>query len=81
MRVFDYKCAEGHITEAFVNDINQPVPCSTCGANTERLISTPNLNIPGWDSSFPTAQQKWERTREEKRKQEIKRDTWQQMPR
>lgn len=81
MRVFDYICSNGHTHEVFVNDINQPVQCSTCGATTERLISTPTVKLPGWDSSFPGAQLKWERTREEKRKQEIKRDTWQEMPR
>lgn len=81
MRVFDFRCPNGHIHERFVNDINQTVQCSTCGANAERLISTPTINLPGWSSAFPTAQSKWERTREEKRKEEIKRDTWQKMPR
>lgn len=81
MRVFDYVCENGHVQEAFVTDINQHVLCSTCGATTERLISTPVVKLPGWDSSFPGAHQKWDRKREEKRKQEIKRDTWQKMPR
>jgi hypothetical protein len=81
MRVFDFRCENGHVHEQFVNDINQPVPCSTCGADTVRLVSTPTVKLPGWDSSFPGAALKWDRVREEKRKQEIKRDTWQTTPR
>lgn len=81
MRVFDYRCSNGHINEVFVNDINQHVPCSTCGATTERLVSIPSVKLEGITGAFPGAYLKWENKRKEKMAQERKRETWHQVPR
>ena len=81
MRVFDYQCPEGHVTEQFVNDINQLLSCSTCGAITKRLVSTPTINLEGCTGAFPGAALKWDKKRQEKMAQEKRRDTWQTLPR
>ena len=60
---FDFRCtACAHRFEAFVKPTVNPV-CPKCSKDSKRLISAPTLALPGTDPDFPTAYEKWERTR------------------
>jgi putative FmdB family regulatory protein len=75
MRVFDYKCQSGHVSEHFVKDANvNSVLCPTCGANAERQIPAPQPKLEGLTGAFPGAASAWERKRYERMKYERKTD-------
>lgn len=63
IRVFDFRCPAGHVTEHFVEDNIQEVQCH-CECMAERMISAPRVQLEGITGSFPGAADKWERTRE-----------------
>lgn len=75
MRVYDYKCDSGHVSEHFVkNDQVVCVSCPTCGANAARQIPAPLSNLEGITGAFPGAALKWESKRESRMSYERKAD-------
>lgn len=45
MALYEYRCAEGHLTEVFHRMGEAPeVRCEVCGAGAERVISSPNIH-------------------------------------
>jgi putative FmdB family regulatory protein len=64
MLVYDFDCKEcSHQFEAFVRtNADTKIPCPQCGsAQTLRLTSGGNFSLPGSDTGFPTAADKWAR--------------------
>ena len=70
--IFDFKCDNGHIHEAFVDSKVREQPCPECGQTSYRLISTPQVMLEGTTGAFPGAAMQWERKRAEKLAQERK---------
>lgn len=74
MRVFDFKCSEGHINEAFVktDEVDNIRPCPDCGGDSSRIISAPTVVLDPISGAFPGATMKWARDRQQKIKKERK---------
>lgn len=63
IRVFDFRCHNGHVVEQFVNDDVHEVECH-CGAMGERQIAAPRAQLEGFTGAFPGAHAAWEKRRE-----------------
>jgi hypothetical protein len=83
LRVFDFKCPLGHVTEHFVGAEwreGDAVQCShladgallTCGKPAMRQIATPRFTLDGCSGDFPTAADAWEKRRESHMRKERK---------
>jgi len=68
--LFDFECPEcGNIFEELVYRNVFRAKCPECDSKAVRQVSAPRLDPRlGLDSSFPTAVDKWERTRREHHK-------------
>jgi len=45
---YEYRCAEGHITEAFQKMTDAPLKrCGTCGKKAERVLFAPSIHYKG----------------------------------
>ena len=64
VRVFDFKCSQGHREEHFVEPDVRTVVCRACGGAAARLLSAPRISLEGLSGDFPTAADKWEKRRE-----------------
>lgn len=67
MKVFDFECHNGHITEKFCHGGETIGTCDTCfGTLTwdQRVISAPRFTLEGWSGSFPSAATKWDQRHE-----------------
>lgn len=71
IRVFDFRCPEGHVAEHFVEN-ETAVECSTCGKLALRQPAAPRSKLEPFTGAFPGAADKWVRDRESKMKQESK---------
>jgi hypothetical protein len=63
MRLHDFKCPEGHITEELVQPDTASIKC-TCGEQAIRIITPINFHLNGSDQSWPSAHSKWVREHE-----------------
>ena len=58
LKVFDFKCEQGHIFEQFVEAGTTTSRCG-CGANANKIASaTPNI-LEGASGDFPGRHSKW----------------------
>ena len=71
IRVFDFRCPQGHVTEHFVDDEIREVQCH-CECMAERQVAAPRSQLDGCSGHFPTAADAWEKRRESKMAQERK---------
>lgn len=71
IRVFDFRCQEGHVTEHFVGD-ESTVQCPQCHQIALRMVSAPRAQLEPFTGAFPSAADKWVRDRESKMRQERK---------
>ena len=81
VRVFDFECVDLHVSEVFVASDIDAVVCPICGKRATKKLSAPRAKLDGTTGDFPGAHIAWERKREQKRKQEIKREDWHTLPR
>ena len=45
---YEYKCADGHLTEAFQKMTDEPLKkCGTCGKKVERVLFAPSIHYKG----------------------------------
>ena len=74
MKVFDFRCEEGNVNEAFIRtgEENQTRPCPECGSDSSRIISAPTVVLDPISGAFPGATMKWARDRQQKIKKERK---------
>jgi len=71
-RIFEFLCPDGHLTEQYIDDSLREAPCSACGKESKRIVSTPRVRLEGISGDFPGAYDRWERVRAEKLAQEKK---------
>ena len=64
IRVFDFRCPAGHVSEHFVTDDTRTVSCTECGEIATRQVAAPRFELDGCSGDFPTAADAWERRRE-----------------
>ena len=72
LRLFDFQCDSGHRHEAMVQADEHNVMCPTCNKVAIRLLAAPRCQLEGCSGDFPSAAIKWEKTREQKMRQERK---------
>lgn len=72
IRVFDFRCAAGHVTEHFVEAGTESVRCPECGEPAARQIAAPRSQLEGITGAFPGAAMAWEKRRESHMKKEKK---------
>jgi len=74
MRVInDYHCAACDVTrEYFVENCVSSVECQSCGAMATKVLRAPRFQLDGTTGDFPTAADKWVKSREQKMKAERK---------
>ena len=63
LKVFDFKCSNGHIFEDFV-DSNVTTSRCGCGANAKKIISATQCILDGASGDFPGQHMKWVREHE-----------------
>lgn len=64
-RIFEFKCAKGHLTEKFVDDEVKSIECPHCRNEASRIISSPRISLEGITGAFPSAFDSWARKHEE----------------
>jgi len=64
-RIFEFKCAKGHLTEKFVDDEVRSIECPHCRNEASRIISSPRISLEGITGAFPSAFESWARKHEE----------------
>ena len=64
IRVFDFRCLNGHVTEQFVDNDVMAVVCPECGEMAARQVPAPRCQLDGCSGDFPSASMAWERRRE-----------------
>tara|TARA_R110000824_G_scaffold33354_4_gene106853 strand:+ start:6233 stop:6466 length:234 start_codon:yes stop_codon:yes gene_type:complete len=71
-RMYEFMCADGHVTEHLIDDSYRTALCKECSANAIRILSTPQIKLEGITGAFPGAADKWVKNRAEKLQQEQK---------
>lgn len=66
IRVYDFRCIAGHVSEHFVEAETCAVVCpeKSCNQLALRQPSAPRAKLEPFTGAFPGAADKWERTRE-----------------
>lgn len=64
-RIFEFRCAKGHLTEKFVDDETRSIECPHCRNEASRIISSPRISLEGITGAFPSAFDSWARKHEE----------------
>ncbi len=72
IRVFEFLCPDGHLSEVFVDSFVRQHPCKECGKDAERIVSSGHVRLEGITGAFPGAADKWVRLRADKLKHERK---------
>jgi hypothetical protein len=62
----DFKCPDGHVTEALREDSIQSIACAQCGKDAVKALAAPRSKLEGFSGAFPDAYDKWTRVRAEK---------------
>lgn len=60
IKVFEFKCDQGHIFEEFVEGSVTSSRCG-CGANATKIVSATNHVLEGASGDFPGKHSKWVR--------------------
>ena len=71
-RIFDFLCANGHVTEALIDDTLYETQCKQCSELSIRQISSPQFKLDGCSGDYPSASDRWVKVRAEKLRQEKK---------
>lgn len=66
IRVFDFRCVHGHVSEHFVGAETRAVQCPECDQLALRLPSAARAKLEPFTGAFPGAADKWVRDRESK---------------
>ena len=54
-RMYEFKCEDGHISEALVDDTVRELSCRACGKPSTRIVSSVRCNLEGITGAFPGA--------------------------
>lgn len=63
IKVWDFRCQKGHVTEHFIDADAVVVQCPKCFEPAMRLLAAPRAKLEGITGSFPSAADAWERNR------------------
>ena len=63
IKVFDFRCTNGHIFEEFVEGHSTSSRCG-CGANATKIVSATKHVLDGASGDFPGRNMKWVREHE-----------------
>jgi hypothetical protein len=63
LKVFDFKCSNGHVFEEFVESGTTSSRCG-CGANATKIVSATQCVLEGASGDFPGQHMKWVREHE-----------------
>lgn len=74
-KLFDVKCPQGHITEAWLDNDERQAQCKQCDEVAERQIAAPRSTLDVVSGDFPGATAKWLRDRNAKMAKEQKDNT------
>ena len=66
IKVFDFKCTNGHVFEEFVEEGTTTSRCG-CGANATKIVSATQHILDGSSGDFPGRHMKWVREHEQAR--------------
>lgn len=61
LKLFDVRCPEGHVTEDWLEGLDEITTCSLCGLEAHAIISPVRFTLEGTTGHFPTAADKWAR--------------------
>ena len=64
-RLYEFRCAEGHTTESYVDEKVNTIECPVCQLIALRVISAPRIALEGITGDFPTGADAWARKHEE----------------
>lgn len=65
-RIFEFRCADGHVSEKLIDEHEQTVVCPECSLPANRIISAVRLDWRmGVDADMPTMSDKWARMHRE----------------
>ena len=64
IKVYDFKCTNGHLFEEFVEAGATTSRCG-CGANATRVVSATQCVLEGASGDFPGRHMKWVREHEQ----------------
>jgi len=64
IKVFDFRCTNGHIFEEFVDGNTTTSRCG-CGANATKIVSATQHILEGASGDFPGRHMKWVREHEQ----------------
>jgi len=64
MKIFDFRCKNGHIFEEFVDGTTTASRCG-CGAMATKIVSASNFVLDGSTGDFPGRHIRWVREHEE----------------
>jgi len=65
IRIFEFKCSDGHISEKFIDEQVLEIECPVCSKTATRIISSPRFMLEGITGAFPTAYDQWARKHEQ----------------
>ena len=63
LKVFDFKCSNGHVFEEFVESGTTASRCG-CGADATKIVSATQCVLDGSSGDFPGQHMKWVREHE-----------------
>ena len=72
LRMYDFRCEEGHVQEVLIRDDTREITCGECGLPAIRQIPAPRSRLDGTSGDFPTAADAWENRRKSHMKKEQK---------
>lgn len=64
--LYNYQCSEHGVFEQNRSIDNRKFAalCPECWKEAPYIVAAPQIKLPGWDTSWPTAAAKWERMHE-----------------
>jgi hypothetical protein len=66
IRVYDFRCSNGHVVEHFIDHDCHAVQCPHCDQLALRMLPAPRSALDPISGHFPGATMGWERKRDEK---------------
>jgi len=74
--LFDFRCKDGHVSEALVDKETLEILCRVCDEPATRVVSPTKFKLEGWSGAFPSRADRWTRDHENagKRSRERKRE-------
>jgi len=59
IKVYDFRCDNGHVYEQFVDSGTEMSRCKECGASATKMLSAPAFILDGHTGDFPGRHMKW----------------------